>query len=69
MVEGGAIVAYDSYGVAPVGDISAEESNERLLANGEELFRALEESRWSKVVLDANDRKNLLRSLTEKMLA
>uniref|UniRef100_A0A0N5AWA4 tRNA selenocysteine 1-associated protein 1 n=1 Tax=Syphacia muris TaxID=451379 RepID=A0A0N5AWA4_9BILA len=69
VVEGGAITAYESYGVAPVGDITASESNEQLLENGEELYNALEECRWSKVVLDANDRKNLLRSLTEKMLS
>lgn len=41
-------------GIEPVEDESAEQSNEYLLQNGEEFYEALEQSRWSKVVFDAN---------------
>uniref|UniRef100_A0A1I7VJU8 tRNA selenocysteine 1-associated protein 1 n=1 Tax=Loa loa TaxID=7209 RepID=A0A1I7VJU8_LOALO len=53
-VVGGAIVSYEMCGVEPVEDESAEQSNEYVLENGEEFYEALEQSRWSKVVFDAN---------------
>ncbi|KAM3727291.1 tRNA selenocysteine 1-associated protein [Dirofilaria immitis] len=53
-VVGGAIVSYEACGVEPVEDVSAEQSNEYVLQNGEEFYEALEQSRWSKVVFDAN---------------
>ncbi|VDK64570.1 unnamed protein product [Onchocerca ochengi] len=53
-VVGGAIVSYEMCGIEPVEDESVEKSNEYVLANGEEFYEALEQSRWSKVVFDAN---------------
>uniref|UniRef100_A0A0R3RGR0 tRNA selenocysteine-associated protein 1 n=1 Tax=Elaeophora elaphi TaxID=1147741 RepID=A0A0R3RGR0_9BILA len=53
-VIGGAVVSYEMCGVEPIEDESAEESNEYILQNGEEFYEALEQSRWSKVVFDAN---------------
>nr|CRZ22728.1 Bm8750 [Brugia malayi] len=53
-VVGGAIVSYEMCGIESVEDESAEQSNEYLLQNGEEFYEALEQSRWSKVVFDAN---------------
>ncbi|VDK77666.1 unnamed protein product [Litomosoides sigmodontis] len=53
-VIGGAVASYEVTGIEPVEDESAEQSNEYLLRNGEEFYEALEQSRWSKVVFDAN---------------
>uniref|UniRef100_F1LBW7 tRNA selenocysteine 1-associated protein 1 n=1 Tax=Ascaris suum TaxID=6253 RepID=F1LBW7_ASCSU len=65
VVEGGAIVALEEGGVEPVDDETAEASNDRLLANGEEFYEALERNRWSKVICDIDMTENrLLRTLS-----
>lgn len=47
IVVGGAIVSYETGGTEPVGDQTAEESNDILLENSEEFYQVLEESRWN----------------------
>lgn len=50
----GSVDSYIPRGTLPIRDPTAEESNDFLVKNGEEFYEALERSRWSQVVCDAN---------------